>query len=118
MVVLMLVSAVAWCYTVGRTRRASTDDHDGELSPKHRGAKSKFKSKPPARDDTVDDVHDESGDVKMKSVRAEMDKAECSVFLRMHGASSSANPQAGAQLHVQAGPHNLLVKIEVHVKPA
>ena len=51
---------MAWCYTVGRTSRASSDDHDGEpdASPKLRGAKSRFKSKPPARDDK-DDVHDE-----------------------------------------------------------
>ena len=75
MVVVMLVAAAAWCYTFGRTRRATTDDHDGEPSPKHRGAKSKFKSRPPARDDRVDDVHDESGDAKVKSLRAEMDRA-------------------------------------------
>ena len=36
MVVVMLVGAVAWCYTVGRTSRVSSADHDGEpdASPK------------------------------------------------------------------------------------
>ena len=100
MVVVMLVAAVAWCCTFGRTRRASPDDHDGEPSPKHRGAKSKFKSKPPARDNKGNDARDES----VKNLRAEMDRAECSIFLRMRGASSSSNPPATEQVHVQTGP--------------
>ncbi|CAE7765857.1 unnamed protein product [Symbiodinium sp. CCMP2592] len=71
-VIVMLVAAVAWCYTVGRSRKADADDHDDELSPKHRGAKSKYRSKPPPRDSTVDDVHDELGNANIKSIRAEM----------------------------------------------
>ncbi|CAE7362425.1 unnamed protein product [Symbiodinium sp. CCMP2456] len=105
MVVVMLMGAVVWCYTFGRTSRARSDDHDCEAdvsSPQHRGAKSKLKSKPPKRDDK-DDVHDEPENVNVKQYRAEMDRAECSIFLCMRGASSSVNPPASAQLHERSG---------------